>query len=93
MKVQVTVCDMDPTEVGKATMHYTITRDGERTEMDLCKDHAGPIETLLFKLDESPAGITPQPVKKTAAKKTTTPRRRSTAKVVSLEDIEKLKQS
>jgi hypothetical protein len=91
MKVQVTVCDLDPTEIGKPTMHYTITRDGERSELDLCQDHAGPIETVLFQSDPSGADI--KPVKKAAAKKTTTPRRRSSAKVVSLEDIEKLKQS
>ncbi|WJN62652.1 hypothetical protein [Streptomyces phage phiScoe10] len=96
MKMQVTVCDMDPTEIGKPTTHYTITRDGERSEFDLCKDHGGPIETVLDKAyaaEQSRASTSKAaPVKKTAAKKTSTPRRQR-AKVMTLEEIEALKTS
>lgn len=93
-QIKVTVCDIDPTELGKPTTHYTITRDGERSELDLCKNHAGPIESLLDQL-YAEQGQTPKPVpaRKTAAKKTSTPRRRSTSKVVSLEEIEAMKNS
>ncbi|WLW38506.1 hypothetical protein [Streptomyces phage Vanseggelen] len=94
-QIQVTVCDIDPTEIGKATTHYTITRDGERSELDLCKDHGNPIETLLDQL-YAVQSSRPQPVapaKKATAKKTSAPRRRSaSSKVVSLADIEAMKQ-
>uniref|UniRef100_A0AAU7GXZ7 Lsr2-like DNA bridging protein n=1 Tax=Streptomyces phage Kamino TaxID=3158857 RepID=A0AAU7GXZ7_9CAUD len=93
-QVQVTVCDIDPTEVGKPTTRYTITRDGDRAEMDLCKDHAGPIETLLYEVDKSGAKVKAVPVKRAAAKKaTTTSRRRGSAKIMTLEEIEAMKTS
>ncbi|WJN63439.1 hypothetical protein [Streptomyces phage phiScoe56] len=96
-QIKVTVCDIDPTELGKPTTHYTISRDGERSELDLCKDHAGPIETLLDQLyvvQDKAIKATPTPIRKAAAKKTTSsPRRRGSAKIVSLEEIEAMKQS
>ncbi|QEQ94061.1 DNA binding protein [Streptomyces phage Saftant] len=92
-QIKVTVCDIDQTEVGKPTTRYTITRDGDRMEMDLCKDHAGPIETLLYEADKTGATVKALPIKRTPAKKASAPRRRSTAKVMTLEEIEALKQS
>jgi hypothetical protein len=92
-QIKVTVCDIDPTEVGKPTTHYTITRDGDRSDMDLCKDHAGPIETLLYNVDATGAAVKAVPVKRTPAKKAAPTRRRGTAKVVSLEEIEAMKAS
>ncbi|WJN63044.1 hypothetical protein [Streptomyces phage phiScoe3] len=92
-KIQVTVCDMDQTEVGKPTTRYTITRDGDRAEMDLCKDHAGPIETLLYEVDKTGSNVKALPVKRTPAKKASTPRRRGSAKIMSLEEIEAMKKS
>jgi hypothetical protein len=92
-QIKVTVCDIDPTEVGKPTTRYTITRDGDRSEMDLCKDHASPIETLLYNVDKTGEKIKAVPVKRTPAKKAAPTRRRGTAKVVSLEEIEAMKKS
>ncbi|WJN63205.1 hypothetical protein [Streptomyces phage phiScoe45] len=98
-QIQVTVCDIDPTEIGKETTHYTITRDGERSELDLCKDHGNAIETLLDQLyavqSARPKVVKAAPAKPrvAAAKKTSTPRRRGSAKIVSLEEIEAMKTS
>lgn len=90
-QIQLTVCDVDKSELGKETQHYTINTPGGRSELDLCVDHAKPIEQIL---DQVYGGMVPHPapVKKTTAKKTSTPRRRGTAKVVSLEAIEAMKQ-
>ncbi|WLW38579.1 hypothetical protein [Streptomyces phage Verabelle] len=92
-KIQVTVCDIDQSEVGKPTTHYTITRDGDRAEMDLCKDHAGPIETLLYNVDSTGAKVKAVPVKRASAKKATPARRRGSAKIMTLEEIEAMKTS
>ncbi|WJN62960.1 hypothetical protein [Streptomyces phage phiScoe25] len=93
-KIQLTVCDMDRTELTKETKHYTVNTPEGRSELDLCEDHAAPIEQLLKAVygDTVPHPHIKAPAKKAAAKKTTsTPRRRGTAKIVSLEEIEAMK--
>ncbi|QMP84544.1 hypothetical protein HUN43_00028 [Streptomyces phage Endor1] len=91
-QIQLTVCDMDRTELGKETQHYTVTTPAGRSELDLCVDHAAPIESILTTVYKGQVAH-PAPVKKTTAKKTSTPRRRAGAKVVSLEEIEAMKTS
>jgi hypothetical protein len=91
-KIEVTVCDIDQAEVGKDTTQYVIIRGGEEKVLDLCKDHAAPIEALLA------GGVATQPikqapVKKTAVKKATTPVSRPRAKIMTLDEIEALKTS
>ncbi|WJN62808.1 hypothetical protein [Streptomyces phage phiScoe2] len=91
-KIQLVVCDMDRNELGKETAHYTVTTPDGRNELDLCKDHAKPIEAILAKVYGGEVAH-PAPAVKTAAKKTTSPRRRSGAKVMTLEEIEAMKTS
>ncbi|AKY03784.1 DNA binding protein [Streptomyces phage Verse] len=90
-QIQLTVCDVDKTELGKETQHYTINTPGGRSELDLCVDHAKPIEAILEQVYGGKVPHPNAPAKKTAAKKTTTPRRTRGAKVVSLEEIERMK--
>ncbi|WJN63361.1 hypothetical protein [Streptomyces phage phiScoe55] len=95
-QIQLTVCDIDKTEYGKETQHYSVTTPAGRSELDLCKDHAAPIEAILDQVyGGQVAHPTVTPVKKAApAKKAaTTPRRRGAAKIVSLEEIEAMKTS
>ncbi|APC43271.1 hypothetical protein Joe_31 [Streptomyces phage Joe] len=92
-KIQLTVCDLDPSELGKETQHYTVTTPAGRSELDLCKDHSEPIESLL-KQAYGDRVAHPAPAKKAAAKKTTTPRRRTSgSKIMTLEEIEAMKTS
>ncbi|MET9861949.1 hypothetical protein ABZY93_22030 [Streptomyces smyrnaeus] len=115
MKIEVTVCNVCRT-VGRPAESYTIGRGGVVVEMDLCEEHAAPIEALLDQREEpaEPQAKTPgegppakdrpaeeppekekpaegPPAKRASAKKGGTKRR--SRKVVSLEEIEKMKQN
>ncbi|WJN63282.1 hypothetical protein [Streptomyces phage phiScoe54] len=90
-QIQLTVCDMDRTEYGKETAHYSVTTPAGRVELDLCVDHAKPIEDIIDKVYGGEPIHKPTPAKKATAKKTTTPRRPRGAKIVSLEEIEAMK--
>ncbi|AUG87213.1 hypothetical protein KGG77_gp55 [Streptomyces phage Omar] len=102
MKLQVTACDIDQKFPAKT---YTITAsDGRTVSKDLCEEHAQPFEEWLeeAELGEEEAETEPEPVrpapkparkpaaKKAPAKKATSSRRRP--KVVTLEEIEQMKQ-
>lgn len=89
-KIQLVVCDMDNSELGKETQHYTVTTPSGRSELDLCKDHAKPIEAILGQVYGDRVAH-PAPATKAAAKKTSTPRRRGASKVVTLEEIAAMK--
>ncbi|AVE00409.1 DNA binding protein [Streptomyces phage OzzyJ] len=97
MKIEITVCDVDQ-EVGKPTRTYTIAVDGRQVKRDLCEKHAAPLEMLLH-LDQTKAaqGVKPPaaPVVRSAPAKATqsAPKRRArTTRVMSLEEIEAMKQ-
>ncbi|QMP84574.1 hypothetical protein KGG93_gp29 [Streptomyces phage Endor2] len=93
-QIQLTVCDVDKTEFGKETQHYTINTPGGRSELDLCVDHAQPIEQILEVVYGGKVPHPTAPAKKaTAPKKTAAPRRRGSAKIMTLEEIEAMKQS
>ena len=98
MKIEVTVCNVCQ-EVGKPVEQYVVGRLGAPVELDLCADHAAPIEAPIEALlggqpkgagSRTPAKARKAPAKKAAAKKAA-PRRRGT-KVVSIEEIEAMKQ-
>ena len=69
-------------QVGKPTKQYEIRVEGRKATPDLCADDAAPLEALLS------GGEAPAP-RKATVKKSTPPRRRT--KVVSIEEIERLK--
>lgn len=43
----VTVCNQDPSEVGKPTRPYRITSEGRSANVDLCAEHSAPLERFL----------------------------------------------
>ncbi|AWY07594.1 DNA binding protein [Streptomyces phage Yosif] len=100
------MCDVDK-KVGEPTKTYIISVDGKRVAVDLCESHAGPIEELVSLgtdaplqlgvgsalVEPKPAPAKKAPTKRPATKKATTTPQRRRAKVVSLEEIEKAKQS
>lgn len=45
-KVRVVVCDVCE-DIGKATKGYRITSEGKAASVDLCVEHAEPLEVLL----------------------------------------------
>ncbi|QDP44233.1 hypothetical protein KGG70_gp51 [Streptomyces phage Celia] len=78
--------------VDRPTTHYTIARDGEAAEVDLCAEHGAPLDELFPApvLAPVPPVKRAAPARKAPAKKAA-PRRRG-AKVVSLDEIERMKQ-
>ncbi|AGM12204.1 DNA binding protein [Streptomyces phage Danzina] len=87
MKIEITVCDLDQA-VGVPTKHYTLGMEGRTVELDLCDEHARPIVGLMGvkHVEAAPR----QRTAVTTTKKRTAPRARP--KIVSLEDIEAMKQ-
>ncbi|MGW7434734.1 hypothetical protein [Streptomyces sp. NPDC054849] len=103
MKIEVTACDID--KVTPATT-YTIMRDGETFELDLCGEDAKPIEDLIARAqgggDEVPSPRSERssqssPTRRPAARKGAVsaperkPDRRRKARVTSMEEIERQK--
>ncbi|AOQ26927.1 DNA binding protein [Streptomyces phage Rana] len=86
MKIEITVCDLDQA-VGVPTKHYTLGVDDRSVELDLCDEHAAPIIGLMGVKHIEAA---PRQRTVTTTKKRTAPRARP--KIVSLEDIEAMKQ-
>ncbi|USH45865.1 DNA binding protein [Streptomyces phage VieEnRose] len=89
MKIEVTVCNVCQV-VDRPTAHYTITRNGAATEVDLCSEHSAPLDELFPAPAPTPVKRA-TPARKAPAKKAAAPRRRG-AKVVSLDEIERMKQ-
>lgn len=85
MQVSVTVCDVDK-EVGRETRHYTVKSTERSVEVDLCDEHAAPLESLL--LLKAPAKTAATATPRKAARKGT---KRSRTQVVTLGEIERLK--
>ncbi|UZJ23729.1 hypothetical protein RHODO2019_10980 [Rhodococcus antarcticus] len=77
MKLNVMVCDVCKDRDREATS-YRMTKQGKMISVDLCTEHAEPIEVLFEQVRAS--GVTP--------KRRNT---RSAARVTTLEDIEKKK--
>jgi hypothetical protein len=89
MEIQVTVCDIDR-KVGEPTKQYTISVDGKSITRDLCAEHAAPLEALLS--GQEPVEK-PKPAPRRSASSTGAKKRGPRAKVVSLDEIEKMKSS
>ncbi|AKY03712.1 DNA binding protein [Streptomyces phage Lannister] len=91
MKIEIRVCDVDQA-VGEPTKTYTIAVEGRSVEVDLCAEHAAPLEELLhLDTEEEREPAKPKP----AARSTSTPKKRTSRtrpKIVSLEEIEAMKQ-
>ncbi|QYW07875.1 hypothetical protein SEA_REDBEAR_29 [Streptomyces phage RedBear] len=89
MKIEITVCDVDQA-VGVPTKHYTLMAEGRTVDLDLCDDHAAPIVSLMGvkHVEASQHKVRPRAV--TTTQKRAAPRART--KIVSLEEIEAMKQ-
>lgn len=88
MEIQVKVCDVCR-EVGRSVKLYSVAAGGRHADVDLCDEHAAPLEALL---QSAPVKAAPAPRKKAAAsspRKTTRARRKP--EVVSFSDIERMK--
>lgn len=98
-EVQVRVCDVC-NSVTLPASSYTITSGERAAHLDLCAEHAEPLEELMASIapvaaKSAPARATRKkaapPVKKATRRGATT--NRPSVKVVTLEEIEKLKRS
>lgn len=87
MQVSITVCEIDQ-EVGRETKHYTIKSDGAVAEVDLCQEHAAPLEALL---QPKPRRVDAPATMKRKPRKAAATRKRTPTKVVSFDEIEQLK--
>ncbi|MCM8548811.1 hypothetical protein [Streptomyces sp. STCH 565 A] len=61
MKIQIVACDIDKETPAKS---YAITVDGEEHELDLCQEHARPIDELIA---AAKGETLPEPAKAQAA--------------------------
>lgn len=89
MKVEVTVCNVCQ-EVGKSTQPYAIENTDRRVDLDLCEEHATPLEELL----PLPRRARAERTRKTVPKKAQSPParpRRSATPIMTMEEIEQRK--
>jgi hypothetical protein len=84
----VTVCDKCGAQEGLST--YEVRQGQKKQRLDLCEAHRKPMEDLLALVTKA---ATPRATtKKAAAKKTTAGRPRAKSKIMTIEEIEAMKQ-
>lgn len=90
MRIEVTVCNVCKDPARQPTAGYRVERhDGRSGEVDLCAQHAEPLEALLPPWPQGAA--TRKAAKKVAAKKAGTGGRLRKTKMMTMEEIERAK--